>query len=89
MATGSVVLAKSAVCILIGNVINPCLHVPLCDTDKIKNGDALEVDRKGGTVREPTNEVEFSLSKFPFVMLRIIDEGRLISYTIKYGDINF
>gem|GEM_PF-3713211 len=62
----SAVLAKSAICVLIGNVINPCLPVPLCDTDKTKNGDAREVDRKGGTVREPTNEVEFFLSKFHF-----------------------
>lgn len=89
MAGGSVVLAKSAVCILIGNVINSCLPVPLCDIDKIKNGDALEVDRKVGTVREPTNEVEFSLSKLPDAMLKILDVGRLISYTIKYGDIDF
>ena len=55
----------------------------------IKNGDALEVDFKGGTVREPTNEVGFSLSKLPDIMLRIIDDGRLISYTRKYGDIDF
>lgn len=72
-----------------GNVINPCLPVPFCDTDKIKNGDALEVDRKGGTVRDPTNEVEFSLSKLPDTILKILDDGRLISYTRKYGDIDF
>ena len=72
-----------------GNVINPCLPVPFCDTDKIKNRDALEVDFKGGTAMEPTNEVELSLSKLPDTMLRIIDDGRLISYTRKYGDIYF
>lgn len=55
----------------------------------IKNGDALEVDLKGGTVRKPTNEVEFSLSKLPDTILKILDDGRLISYTRKYGDIDF
>lgn len=65
------------------------MPVPFCGTDKIKNGDAREVDRKGGTVRDPTNEVGFSLSKLPDTMLRIIDDGRLISYTRKYGDIDF
>ena len=85
----SAVLAKSAVCVLIVNVSNPCLPVPFCDTDKTKNGYAREVDRKSGTVREPTNEVELPLSKFPFTMLNILDDGRLISYTIKYGDIDF
>ena len=65
------------------------MPVPFCNTDKINNGDALEVDLKGGTVREPTNEVGFYLSKLPDIMLRLIDECRLISYTRKYGDINF
>ena len=65
------------------------MPVPFCDTDKIKNGDTLEVDRKGGTVGETTNEVEFSVSKFPFTMLKILDDGRLITYTKEYGDIDF
>ena len=65
------------------------MPVPLCDTDKIKNGDARDVDRKGGTVGETTNEVEFSVSKFPFTMLKILDDGRLITYTKEYGDIDF
>ena len=65
------------------------MPVPLCNADKIKNGDARDVDRKGGTVGETTNEVEFSVSKFPFTMLKILDDGRLITYTKEYGDIDF
>jgi len=82
-------MTKSAVYILIANVINPCLPVPICDADKIKNGDAFEVDLKCGTVKEPTNEVEYSVSKFPFAMLRVVDEDNLISYTRECGDIDF
>ncbi len=89
MAGGSVVLAKSAVCILIGNVINSCLHVPLCDTDKINERDELEIDLRGITAEGPNHGGKISLSKFPDIMLRILDEGRLISYTRKYGDIDF
>ncbi|GAF79566.1 unnamed protein product, partial [marine sediment metagenome] len=67
------------------NAVNVGLPVLICDTDKIGDGDELEVDLKGSTVRNLTNGAELPLGKFPDVMLRILEEGGLIPYIKKYG----
>ncbi|MEA2086020.1 MAG: 3-isopropylmalate dehydratase, partial [Chloroflexota bacterium] len=48
----SAVLAKSVARIFFRNAINLGLPVLLCDTDKIDNGDTLEIDLKAGTVSD-------------------------------------
>lgn len=85
MAGVSAVLAKSVARIFYRNAINVGLPVLICDTDKISDGDELEVDLKGSTVKNLTNEAELSLGKFPDVMLRILEEGGLIPYIKKHG----
>jgi 3-isopropylmalate/(R)-2-methylmalate dehydratase small subunit len=79
------ILAKSAARIFFRNAVNVGLPVLICDTDKIGDGDELEVDLKGSTVRNLTNGAELPLGKFPDVMLRILEEGGLIPYIKKYG----
>jgi 3-isopropylmalate/(R)-2-methylmalate dehydratase small subunit len=69
------------------NAINLGLPVLICDTDKINDGDKLEVDLAAGTVRDLTNGSELTFGKIPDVMLKILDEGGLIPYIKKYGDI--
>ncbi len=44
MAGVSAILAKSAARIFFRNAINLGLPVLICDTDKIKDGDELEID---------------------------------------------
>jgi len=86
MAGVKAILAKSVARIFFRNAINLGLPVLICDTDKINDGDELEVDLAAGTVRDITNGNQFTFGKIPEVMLRILDEGGLIPYIQKYGD---
>ena len=86
MAGVSAVLAKSVARIFFRNAINLGLPVLICDTDKIGDGDELEIDLAAGTVRDVTSGEEFTFGRIPEVMLRILDEGGLIPYIQKYGD---
>lgn len=86
MAGVSAILAKSAARIFFRNAINVGLPVLICDTDKIEDGDELEVDLEQSRVKNISNGAELSLGKFPQVMLKILDQGGLIPYIKKYGD---
>jgi 3-isopropylmalate/(R)-2-methylmalate dehydratase small subunit len=82
----SAVLAKSVARIFFRNAINLGLPVLICDTDKINDGDKLEVDLAASTVNDITNGNRLTFSQIPEVMLHILDEGGLIPYIQKYGD---
>ena len=86
MAGVSAILAKSVARIFFRNAINLGLPVLICDTDKINDGDELEVDLAKGTIRDMTNNNELTFGRIPGVMLNILDEGGLIPYIKKYGD---
>jgi 3-isopropylmalate/(R)-2-methylmalate dehydratase small subunit len=81
------ILAKSVARIFVRNAINLGLPVLICDTDKIKDGDELEIDLTAGTVRDKTNGAALTFGKIPDVMLKILDQGGLIPYIQKHGDI--
>jgi 3-isopropylmalate/(R)-2-methylmalate dehydratase small subunit len=87
MAGGSAILAKSVARIFFRNAINLGLPVLICDTDKINDGDELEIDLTAGTVTDKTNGARLTSGKIPEVMLKILNEGGLIDYVKKYGDI--
>lgn len=82
----SAVLAKSVARIFFRNAINLGLPVLLCDTDKIDNGDTLEIDLKAGTVSDITNGNQLTFSKITRVMGDILDSGGLIPYIQERGD---
>jgi 3-isopropylmalate/(R)-2-methylmalate dehydratase small subunit len=86
MAGVSAVLAKSVARIFFRNAINRGLPVLICDTDKINDGDELEVDMATGTVHDVTNGAMLTFKPIPKAMLAILDEGGLIPYIQKYGD---
>jgi 3-isopropylmalate/(R)-2-methylmalate dehydratase small subunit len=86
MAGVRAILAKSVARIFFRNAINLGLPVLICNTDKIKDGDELEIDLKAGMVRDITNGSQLTFSKIPDIMLAILDEGGLIPYIQKYGD---
>jgi 3-isopropylmalate/(R)-2-methylmalate dehydratase small subunit len=88
MAGVKAILAKSAARIFFRNAINLGLPVLICDTDKIKDGDELEIDLTAGTVKDKTNGAVLTTGKIPDVMLKILDQGGLIDYVKKYGNIN-
>src|SRR4030042_1947165 len=82
----SAILAKSVARIFFRNAINLGLPVLICNTDKINDGDELEVDLAAGTIRDITNGNQLTSGKIPDIMLKILDEGGLIPYIQKYGD---
>jgi 3-isopropylmalate/(R)-2-methylmalate dehydratase small subunit len=86
MAGVSAILARSVARIFFRNAINLGLPVLICNTDKIDDGDQLEVDLAGGTVRDLTNGGVLTFGRIPGVMLAILNEGGLIPYIQKHGD---
>lgn len=86
MAGVSAILAKSVARIFFRNAINLGLPVLICDTDKIGDGDELEIDLSAGTVKNITSGNQLTFGKIPEVMLHILNEGGLIPYIKKHGD---
>ena len=80
------ILAKTVARIFFRNAINLGLPVLLCDTDKISDGDELEIDLTTGVIKDKTNGNELTFSKIPDVMLRILDDGGLLPHLKKHGD---
>jgi len=87
MAGVAAVLTRSAARIFYRNAINVGLPVLICDTDKINDGDELEVDLVRSKVKNLANGTELTTAKFPEVMLGILEQGGLIPYIKKYGDL--
>jgi len=87
MSGVNAILAKSVARIFFRNAINLGLPVLICDTDKINNDDELEIDLTTGTVKDKTNGKTLTFGKIPGVMLKILNEGGLIEYVKKHGDI--
>jgi len=82
----SAVLARSAARIFFRNAINVGLPVLICDTDRISDGDELEVDLAAGTIVDLTNGAHLTFGKIPEMMLNILNEGGLVPYIKRYGD---
>jgi len=80
------ILAISAARIFFRNAINQGLPVLLCDTDKIGDGDELEIDLTSGQIADLTSSTALGCSKLPPIMTAILGEGGLIPYIQKYKD---
>ena len=87
MAGVKAILAKSVARIFFRNAINLGLPVLVCNTDEISDGDILEIDLEAGLIRDKTNNKSLTFGKIPEVMLHILDEGGLLPYIEKHGDI--
>jgi 3-isopropylmalate/(R)-2-methylmalate dehydratase small subunit len=86
MAGVSAVLAKSVARIFFRNAINLGLPILICDTDKIADGDQLEVDLTSGTIKDVANGESLTSGRIPQAMLDILNEGGLLPYIKKYGE---
>lgn len=80
------VMAKSFARIFFRNAINIGLLLIECDTDKINQGDDLEVDIENGIVRNLTQNIEIKITPLPPVMIKILNEGGLAKHIEKNGD---
>ena len=84
MSGVSAILAKSVARIFFRNAINLGLPVLICDTERINDGDELEIDLKSGQIRDLTNGVKLRAGRLPEIMLRILNEGGLVDYIKKH-----
>ncbi len=80
------VLAKSFARIFYRNAINVGLLAVICDTDKIEEGDELEVDVEKGEIRNKSKGVKFFFSSLSPVMRNILNDGGLVAHINEYGD---
>ena len=78
MAGVGAVMAKSFARIFFRNAINIGLPLLICDTDKIDDGDELEVDMEKGTISNLTTKTQLTFNKIPEFMLGILNEGGLL-----------
>ncbi|KPL19515.1 MAG: 3-isopropylmalate dehydratase [candidate division Zixibacteria bacterium SM23_81] len=86
LAGVSAVLAKSFARIFFRNAINVGLPVLICETDKIDQEDALEVDLAKGTIKNLVKGIELKFSPLPQVMITILNDGGLAAHIQKHGD---
>lgn len=82
------VLAKSFARIFFRNSINVGLPVLVCDTDKIEDGDELEIDLSKGTIKNITRNIELEFNPLPDVMIKILDDGGLTDHITKNKGFN-
>jgi len=79
------VLARSFARIFFRNSINTGLALVECDTEKIKEGDLLEIDLKKGIVFDHTAGITLQVQPMPQFILRIFNAGGLVKYFKRYG----
>ena len=82
------VLAKSFARIFFRNSINIGLLLIECDTDRIKADDKLSVDIKNGIITNVTKGIELKIKTLPDFMVKILNDGGLVSHFKKYGGFN-
>ena len=81
----SAVLAKSFARIFYRNCFNLGLPAIECDTDKISDGDELEVDLDNGTIRNNTKGTTIKVSPIPKTMQILLADGGLVEHFKKHG----
>ena len=86
LAGASAVMAKTFARIFYRNAINIGLPAIECDTDKIEQGDELEVDLHSGKIINKTQGTEIPFSPLPPVMTTILQDGGLAAHIAKHGD---
>jgi 3-isopropylmalate/(R)-2-methylmalate dehydratase small subunit len=78
------VIAKSFAAIFFRNAINiglPFLEVR--ETDKIKEGDSLEIDLTGDIIKNLTQDQAYRTAPFPEFLQEIVEQGGLMNYIKK------
>ena len=88
MAGVGAVLAKSFARIFFRNSINVGLPALICDTDKIDEGDILEIDLKKGIIDNKTRNLKLQFNPLPEVMIKILNDGGLASHITKNKGFN-
>ncbi len=83
----SAVIAKSFARIFYRNAINVGLPVLIADTGEIEAGDEIEINLSSGAIRNITKGIEIPTTPLPEIMIKILNEGGLVEYVKKRGDL--
>ncbi len=84
-----IVLAKSFARIFYRNCFNIGMPALVADTDQIAQGDELEIDLAQGVIYNKTKGTQLQAGRIPPVMMQILNEGGIIEYIKKHGDLVF
>jgi 3-isopropylmalate/(R)-2-methylmalate dehydratase small subunit len=79
------VLAKSFARIFYRNAVNTGLPLVQCDTERVNEGDEVEVDLEAGIVRNLTSGEEIPFAPLPSVMTQLLVDGGLAAHFRKHG----
>lgn len=79
------VIAKSFARIFYRNGINNGLILIEADTDKIEDGDEIEINLEKGLIKNLAKNIEIYGTKIPEFLIEIIKEDGVINYLKKYG----
>ena len=82
------VLAKSSARIFFRNSINIGLPILICDTDKIDDGDKLQINLRKGIVKNLSKNIELTFNPLPEVMIKILSDGGLVEHITKNKGFN-
>ena len=81
------VLAKSFARIFYRNCFNNGIPAIICDTDRISEGDELELFLEEGKIVNYTKQETLSFPAIPPVMKKILDDGGLVEHVKKHRDL--
>ncbi len=81
------VIAKSFARIFYRNCFNNGLPAIICDTDRIQEGDELELFIDQGKIVNYTQDTTIGFQALPPIMERILKDGGLVEHVKKYGDL--
>jgi 3-isopropylmalate/(R)-2-methylmalate dehydratase small subunit len=82
------VLAKSFARIFYRNCFNNGLPAVVCDTERFKEGDEIELFIEEGKIVNLTRNETLFFTALPPVMKRILSDGGLVEHVKKYKDLN-
>ena len=81
------VLARSFARIFYRNCFNNGIPAIICDTDRISEGDELELFLEEGKIVNHAKQETLSFPAIPPVMKIILDDGGLVEHVKKYKDL--
>ena len=81
------VMAKSFARIFFRNAFNIGLLLIEADTDTINENDELEIDINQGIVKNITKNIKLSIKPLPHFMQEFLNEGGVINYIKKHGEL--
>lgn len=82
----SCIIAKSFARIFYRNSFNIGLPLLEANTDKISEGDEIEIDLEKGEIKDITNKLILTSNPISSFMMRLIQDGGIEEHIKKYGD---